>query len=154
MRRSWVVILALSVAPSAAAQVPDRLRTAVAEYARQRGALDVPAFRHELVDLDGDERDDAVVLMWGREWCGTGGCELLVLRDAGDHFAIVSTSSVTREPVRLLSDASHGWRTLIVYAKGKGDVLMQFDGKHYPSNASLQPRAEPGQVAAARVLLK
>jgi hypothetical protein len=47
-----------------------------------------------------------------------------------------------------------GWKTLIVYSKGRSDVLMRFNGKRYPLNPSSQPKATPEQVHAAHIVME
>lgn len=130
------------------------LPAALADFARKHGDTVLPEYRHALLDLDGDSRDDAVVMLLGPAWCGSGGCQMLVLRGDTAGFAFVSASTVASEPVRVLDNMTNGWKTLIAYSKGKGDVLLPFDGKRYPPNASLQPKAARNQLSAARILLQ
>jgi hypothetical protein len=125
----------------------------VQAYVEKKGDHE-PQFRYALTDLDGDGRADAIVLLLGGNWCGSGGCNMLVFRAAANGFTLVSASTITNEPIRVSSEKSHGWRTLIVFAKGKGDVLMPFDGTRYPLNPSLQRKATPAQVSAAQVVMK
>jgi hypothetical protein len=113
----------------------------------------VPPFRHALTDLDGDGRADAIVLLLGSNWCGSGGCNMLVYRGAQDGFTFVSASTITSAPIRVSPERSHGWRTLIVVSKGKGDVLLRFNGTRHPSNPSMQPKALPAQAGAASVVI-
>ena len=79
---------------------------------------------------------------------------MLVFRGTKDKFIFVSGSTITFEPIRVSPEKSHGWKTLIVYSKGKGDVLMRFDGKRYPLNPSMQPKAPPAQLEAAKIVMK
>jgi len=79
---------------------------------------------------------------------------MLVFRGTKDGFTFVSASTIANEPIRLSPENTQGWKTLIVYSKGTGDVLMKFNGTHYPLNSSLQSKATTGQVEAAEVLLK
>ncbi len=132
----------------------DALAEAVKAFAVSRGTDAMPDFRRAQSDLNGDGQADAVVLLQGGDWCGTGGCTLVVFRGDGQDFVLVSASMVSREPIRLAGDSANGWKTLIVDTKGVGDVLMPFDGKAYPANPSLQPAASPEQVSAATVLLE
>jgi uncharacterized protein YecT (DUF1311 family) len=113
-----------------------------------------PMFRHAFTDLDGDGVLDAVVLMSGSEWCGSGGCNMLVFRGTKAGFTFLCSSTVTSEPIRVSTEKSFGWKTLIVSSRGKGDVLMPFDGKRYPSNPSLQPKASAAVVTAAEVVIQ
>lgn len=111
-------------------------------------------FKHALVDLNGDGRADAIVLLQGTYWCGSGGCTMLVFRGTPGGFASVSRSTITYEPIRVLSAKANGWKTLVVYSKGKGAVVMRFNGTRYPLNPSLQPKATRAEVASAQVILR
>ena len=75
---------------------------------------------------------------------------MLVFRGTQDAFTFISRSTVTSEPISVLPEESSNWKTLIVYSKGKGNVLMRFSGTGYPLNPSLQPEATPEQVKAAQ----
>jgi hypothetical protein len=100
----------------------------------------VAAFR----DLDGDGTPEAVVYLVGRSWCGSGGCETLILtRDAGS-WRIVTEITITQLPIRVLTDTSHGWRSIGVWVQGGGiqpghEAELRFDGRSYPRNPSVPP---------------
>jgi len=128
--------------------------TAIQGYVGKKGHQERPPFRHALTDLNADGQADAIVLLLGSSWCGSGGCNMLVFRGTKDGFRLVSASTITTGPIRVSTENTQGWKTLIVYSKGRGDVLMQFNGTHYPLNPSLQSKATIGQVEAAEVLLK
>jgi hypothetical protein len=148
-------LLFLLLAPAPRAQeAPPGLSEAVQAYVEKKGDHARPPFRYALTDLDGDGRADALVLLLGGNWCGSGGCNMLVFRAAANGFTLVSVSTITNEPIRVSPEKSHGWRTLIVFSKGKGDVLMRFNGTRYPLNPSVQPKATPAQVSAAQVVMK
>ena len=149
----WVLLFLL-LAPTLRAQdAPPGLIEAVQAYVEKKGNHERPQFRYALTDLDGDSRADAIVLLLGGNWCGSGGCNMLVCRAATDGFTFVSASTIVNEPIRVSPAKSHGWRTLIVVSKGKGDVLMRFGGARYPLNPSIQPNATPAEVSAARVVV-
>ena len=99
------------------------------------------------VDLDGDGRRDALVMMKGPHhyWCGMDGCSLVVFKAANDHFALVSEIFPVRGPLYVSNRISEeGWKNLIIrvsgqsYAKAK-DVALEFDGQTYPRNPFFQP---------------
>jgi putative lipoprotein len=106
-------------------------------------------------DLNGDGREEALVLMRARSWCGTGGCTMLVLTPERSGWRTISRVSVTYAPVRLLPTRSRGWRDLSVRVGGggirAGEVTLRFNGRTYPSNpstlAAQRARRTPGAVA-------
>lgn len=148
-----VPLVVASLIGVAFAQAPATLQSAVAAMTSKDGDI-APQFKHALSDLDGDGIDDAIVLLTGPTWCGSGGCTLAVFRGTKDGFAFVSRSTVTREPVRVSPLVSHGWKVLVVNTKGKGDVLLRFDGKRYPGSPSAQGKASAAQAKAARTVIQ
>lgn len=99
-------------------------------------------------DLNGDGEDEAIVYLGGPYFCGTGGCNLLVLTPAGQMWRKVGDISVSRTPVSVLETSTNGWRDLTVAVSGgggpSGTMILKFDGESYPSNASTAPEAPSG----------
>lgn len=99
-----------------------------------------PKYAVAYADLNQDGIDDGLVLLEGEEWCGTGGCTLLVFEGLADgNYKLASKSTVANAPIYVLEARSNGWSDLSVYSKGKGQVVMKWGGSNYPSNPSLQP---------------
>jgi len=93
-------------------------------------------------DLNGDGRLEAVVYLTSSGWCGSGGCTTLVLVRDADSWRLLTKITVTRPPIRVLSKKSKGWRNLGVWVQGGGvqpgyEAELQFDGKTYPANPSM-----------------
>src|SRR5438128_5047455 len=100
----------------------------------------IAAFR----DINDDGIPEAIVYLIGREWCGSGGCNTLVLARDGTSWRIVATITITRPPIRVLPDTSNGWHSIGVWVQGGGiqtgyEVELRFDGKTYPKNPSVPP---------------
>jgi hypothetical protein len=98
-------------------------------------------------DLDDNGIDEAVVLLSGQYWCGSGGCDALVLRQQGDSYDILMQSSVTRPPIGVLATSHNGLRDLYVHVGGGGlpfgPVAMIFDGRAYPGNPTSEGETLP-----------
>lgn len=150
------LLACLLFSSGASAQASSPLVSAVRDFAaRAGGDARTQEFRHALVDLNRDGQDDALVLLLGPDWCGTGGCTLLVLRGEAGGFRLVSDSKVSEEPIRVSQrDRKQGWASLIVHSRAVGDVMLRFDGKRYPANASLQRQASPAQIRASKTLIR
>ena len=100
----------------------------------------IVAFR----DINDDGIPEAIVYLIGRNWCGSGGCNTLVLARDGTSWRIVATITITRPPIRVLPDTSNGWHSIGVWVQGGGiqpgyEVELRFDGKTYPKNPSVPP---------------
>jgi hypothetical protein len=133
----------------AMAQAPTELSRAVQIYEHEHGGAEASAFRWALADLNDDGRDDAIVLLSGPKYCGSGGCTMLVFRGTEQGFSLVSASNIVMGPIKVSAKSVEGWRSLIVYSKGKGEVVLRFSGSRYPSDLSLQPAASRLELEAA-----
>jgi len=118
------------------------------------------AYQYALVDLNGDAVPDAVVLISDPRYCGSGGCDLAILRGIGTSYQYVSGSIVSRVPMRVLKESRKGWKSLSVSVAGggvkSGEVVLRFNGRHYPLNPTTQPhtRATDLEGSAELVLEK
>ena len=108
------------------------------------------------VDLDGDGVDEVLAYVAGPTRCGTGGCNLLVLKDDGNSFTKIGDISVTQLPLGVLETSTNGMRDLwvTVYGGGMPQALMKipFDGSAYAGNATVAPAtqiAKPGTEVIA-----
>jgi hypothetical protein len=133
----------------AMAQAPTELSRAVQSYEQEHGGADSSAFRWALADLNDDGRDDAIVLLSGPKYCGSGGCTMLVFRGTEQGFSLISASTIVMGPIKVSAKSVQGWRSLIVYSKGKGEVVLRFSGSRYPANPSLQPAVSRVELEAA-----
>lgn len=97
-----------------------------------------------LRDLNGNGNAEAIVYMLGDKWCGSGGCNTLVLAKDGNLWKVISKITVTRPPIRVLPETSHGWHSISVFVAGGGiapgyEAVLKFDGKSYPRNPTMPP---------------
>ena len=148
-----LALAAISVGQPALADEPPGLSDAIRQYSRETTA---PHFEYALADLNDDGVSDAVVRLTESEWCGSGGCTMLILRAGAHGYTVVSKSTITQKPIKVSPEVLHGWHTLLVSVSGGGAhasfALMRFNGSRYPGNPSVQPRATPEQVTAATTL--
>ena len=106
-------------------------------------------YLHAASDLNRDGQPDAIVLAEGSDWCGSGGCTLLIFKGTPRGYAFVSRSTITAPPIRVLPSTHGGWSDLIVHSNGTGDVVLRFDGARYPHNPSLEPAATRTQLRSS-----
>ncbi|MDD9194313.1 hypothetical protein PVK62_00495 [Aliivibrio sp. S3MY1] len=113
-----------------------------------------PVFSAGYADLNGDGLEDAVVFLKGMQWCGSGGCTLMIFENLGDSYKLVSKSSVTNTPISVAKTETNGWKDVIVWSRGSGFVLMKFNGQQYPHNPSLEAVVSEPQMLEARLVLE
>jgi len=147
------MLLLISSTPALAGDVP-ALERALSAWAN---TATPPSSTHAFVDLNDDGIDDAVVLISDSQYCGSGGCTLVIFQGLADGFKHISTSSITREPILLLPEKRKGWHTLSVHVAGGGatprQVMLRYNGKKYPGNPSMQPKATKNDLKGATTLL-
>ena len=113
-----------------------------------------PLFSNGYADLNNDGLDDVLVYLQGPQWCGSGGCTLMVFQNLGSSYTFISKSTVTRTPISVAKTTHNGWHDFIVWSRGTGFVLMQYDGDKYPHNPSLAPPVDDSKTLEARLLIQ
>jgi hypothetical protein len=106
-------------------------------------------FQSASTALNKDPYPDAIVLVRSANWCGSGGCSLLIFKGTKTGYKLLSSSTISNPPIRILTSSHYGWRDLIVYSNGTGNVLLRFNGSRYPLNPSLQPAPTEKQLRSA-----
>jgi hypothetical protein len=96
------------------------------------------------LDLNRDRKNEAIVYLSGDRWCGSGGCTMLILARAGVSYQMVTKTTITRLPIRVLKTSTNGWSDLSVRVQGGGilvgyEAVLRFDGSTYPDNPSIVP---------------
>ena len=110
---AWIAVTAflLPICPvraqsSSAAERP--LKKFLQHYVKDPGLEDQKTIRYSdaFVDLNGDGKKEAIVYLLGRAWCGSGGCNTLILARDGASWKVVGHITITRPPIRVLSSTS------------------------------------------------
>ncbi len=102
--------------------------------------VDPSSCRYALVDINGDQQQELLLLRNGIEWCGSGGCTLQLYRWQDSRFQQVSRTTLVREPIYLSPQPSAQPQNfdLLVDTKGIGQVRLSYSENGYPLNPSLQ----------------
>ena len=163
---AWMVYGALPLAswaqqPSAiSSAAEDSLKRFLQNYARRPRLEDDEAIRYfaAFVDLNGDGKNEVIIHLAGRSWCGSGGCPTLVLASEASSYRVITKITITQPPIRVLTGASHGWRNISVWVQGGGiqpgyEAELRFNGKNYPSNPSVPPARRLATQADGRVVV-
>ena len=94
--------------------------------------------------LSSGEKIEAIVYLNGEKWCGSGGCNTLILDRINGTWRNIATITITRLPIRILKGTSHGRRNIGIWVQGGGiqpgfEAELRFDGKTYPRNPTTLP---------------
>lgn len=136
----------------------ERLRESIQKFL---GRLDEESRKTQysaaFVDLRDDGAKEAIVYLSSDGWCGTGGCTMLVLAPEGTDYRVVTKTTVTRLPIRVLATKAHGWYDIGVGVGGGGrpsyEARLRFDGKSYPSNPSVSPAQRLRGTSRGKVVI-
>lgn len=85
----------------------------------------------------------------GDPWCGSGGCETLVVaRDSGASWRVISEIPVNHLPVIVLASSHDGWPDLVTNESGARSewMLVRHDGDRYVDASLTWPAHPPGRV--------
>jgi hypothetical protein len=99
------------------------------------------------IDLNDDGKDEVIVYLIDEKWCGSGGCSALILAYQDSSYRLITKTTVTQLPIRVLSTKTDGWHDLGVWVQGGGiqpghEARLRFNSKKYPSNPSLPARLQ------------
>jgi hypothetical protein len=112
-------------------------------------------FIYNEVDLNDDGKNEVLVGLIGMEFCGSGGCTMLVLNK---DYKVVTSITLVKYPVYVGApggkEVTKGYSNLYIYTGGVGLVKMTWNGKSYPTNPSLQPAAPASLVKGKFEFLK
>ncbi|NJC39925.1 hypothetical protein GGQ87_000183 [Brevundimonas alba] len=98
--------------------------------------------------VDGGPAHPRITLVYLADsgWCGSGGCNLLVLEPDSEGLKQLSRTTVSHAPVRVLTTRTNGMPDLSVrvrgdYYPGEGPkfVVLPFDGDSYAMNPTIPP---------------
>ncbi len=122
-------------------------------------ARDKVRYAYALVDLDGDGKPEVIVYLVGQAWCGSGGCQTLILARTESSYKVISRMTITQLPIRVLDRKSNGWRSLAVRVQGGGiqpgyEAELKFDGIKYPLNPSILPAEPIKEPAPGQIVIK
>jgi hypothetical protein len=165
MRRliSLYLIVGLAASTAAAGSQPSfgseaDLQRSLRNYIVKRWGVPEGETRYAavLTDLNGDGRKEALVYVSGRYWCGSGGCDLWILTPRSQSWTMVTQTTVTWPPIRVLTTRTRGWRDIAVGVAGGGitpghEAVLRFNGRSYPTNPSTIPA--PSRVPSGEVVI-
>jgi heat shock protein HslJ len=135
----WEPLVDIEFEQAADTAIEAALLTAFPSYTRSSaGAGDAGAkarYVYNRVDLNGDTQEEVLAYVSGRDFCGTGGCPLLLLGRDAKGYKVINSFPVSRLPVTVSPQRTGGWNNLVRLESGGGApasyVTHAFDGTHY-----------------------
>jgi hypothetical protein len=161
MRQLTAALLSvLCVAFSATAQSkPDRLTEFLQSYVGiSNEETKTTQYFSAFVDLRDDGTKEVIVYLSSDGWCGTGGCTMLLLAPEDSSYRVITRTTITRPPIRVLTTKTNGWHDLGVWVQGGGiqpgyEAKLSFNGKKYPGNPSAPPAQRLTRKVAGKIVV-
>ena len=106
-------------------------------------------YKYGSYDLNSDGRQETIVQLTTPEYCGSGGCLLLIY----DYDrSLITMMTITKIPIQVLQSATEGYNDLSVYTSG-AQRWLRYDGKSYPTNPSMEPTI-PTNAVVEKILIQ
>lgn len=109
-------------------------------------------YRWLTYDLNGDGNEELITQL---DWCGSGGCTLLIFENHEDNWRFNSRMTLVNTPINLGVNSSEGWRDLVLFVSGGGATpnqhIMEYTGVSYPLNPSTAPVASYEQISQVQL---
>ncbi|MCG9598601.1 hypothetical protein L1D15_17970 [Vibrio sp. Isolate25] len=109
-------------------------------------------YRWLTYDLNGDGQKELLAQL---DWCGSGGCTLLIFNHVNQKWQFNSRITLVQTPLNLGTQEHHHWRDLVMFVSGGGAVpnqhTLQFDGNQYPLNPSMAPVANYDDISPVQL---
>ncbi|OGN43274.1 MAG: hypothetical protein A2623_10010 [Caulobacterales bacterium RIFCSPHIGHO2_01_FULL_70_19] len=151
------VALAAACSPDSERATPHVARTAgpdeavmafLADEMAGRGSTAPTMFVARTVDGGQAHPRITVAYLGDPDWCGSGGCTLLVVEAKREGPVLLGRTTITRPPIRVLTSRTNGMPDLGVLVCGGGivdchEAVLPFDGRRYASNPTMPPAWRP-----------
>ena len=126
-----------------------KIRNVRIEHALRQIGLKIESgdwYYYNRTDLNGDDKPEALVFLMAKDACGSGGCDLVVMKQLRNRYKVVATIGLSLPPVVVSSKRTNGWNDLIVWQRSylkEGESgyfsVLRFDGRSYPANPTVEP---------------
>ncbi|MCS6622639.1 hypothetical protein N0B44_06940 [Roseibacterium beibuensis] len=110
--------------------------------------------------IDGGEAHARITLAYltDADWCGSGGCPLVVVESKPEGAVLLGRITITRPPIRVLTSRTNGMPDLGVLVCGGGivecyEAVLPFDGRRYASNPTVPPARRPPVPSDGEVVI-
>ena len=105
-------------------------------------------YRWLTYDLNQDGKNELLVQL---DWCGSGGCTLLIFENGQKTWKFNSKVTLVNTPINLGSERHKQWQDLVLFVSGGGAVpsqrTLKFNGSEYPLNPSSAPVSDYDKIS-------
>lgn len=105
-------------------------------------------FIYNAVDLNNDGKDEYLVELIGGDWCGSGGCTVLIL---DKNFKLNTRMTVVNDPIYVgkpeAKEVTMGYANIYIQNRDGSVAKMAWNGKKYPTNPTVAPKVDKKIIA-------
>lgn len=109
-------------------------------------------YRWLTYDLNGDGQEELLVQL---NWCGSGGCTLLIFDNEQQQWRFNSRITLVQTPLNLGTNTHDKWQDLVLFVRGGGaepnQHILRYNGSHYPLNPSVAPVATLDEISQVQL---
>ncbi len=147
MKKSFVVLFGLYLATTAISfaqskSIPDSI-IAFLKTNYNDASETSRHFIYNAVDLNADGKDEYLVELIGGDWCGSGGCTVLIL---DKNFNLNTLMTVVNDPIYVGApggkEVTKGYSNIYIQNRDGSVAKMAWNGKKYPTNPSVAPKTD------------
>ena len=134
---------------NSSATFDSRVDKALRQYLSEQN-IDAAGTRYRWLtyDLNHDGKNELLVQL---DWCGSGGCTLLIFENGQKTWQFNSKVTLVNTPINLGSERHQQWQDLVLFVSGGGAIpnqhTLRFNGSEYPLNPSLAPIADYDKIS-------
>jgi len=130
-------------------QFDPKVDRAIRDYFKiHNTSTDDTQYRWLTYDLNGDEQEELLVQL---NWCGSGGCTLLIFENHQQQWRFNSRVTLVQGKIHLGKEQHNGWQDLVFNVGGGGATpaqhALQYSGVSYPLNPSVAPTTTSDKVS-------
>ncbi len=100
-------------------------------------------FQFSTIDLNGDGVDEIFVYLNSTYFCGSGGCNFLVM---DNNLKLITEFTVTRPPILVSKESENNWKKLYLLSDGYREMTYSIQNKSYPTNPSLENKVNSNAI--------
>lgn len=138
--------------PSSAQFNPKVDRALRAYFAMHKTDPSGTRYRWLTYDLNGDGQEELLAQL---DWCGSGGCTLLIFENHQQQWRFNSRMTLVNTPLNVGQKTNHGWRDLVLFVRGGGaepnQHVLRYDNISYPLNPSTAPIASFDDISSVQL---
>lgn len=130
-------------------QLDPKVNRAIRDYFKiHKTSTDDTQYRWLTYDLNGDGQEELLAQL---NWCGSGGCTLLIFENHQQQWRFNSRITLVQGAIHLGAEQHNGWQDLVFNVSGGGATpaqhVLQYSGVSYPLNPSVAPTTTSDKVS-------